>query len=260
MSLLFADQRWPQLEAAIEANALVILPIGQIEEHGRHLPVSTDATIADAVGLRLAQRLVEDGIQTLVLPAIWTGYSTKDMVRWPGVMRVRPQVFMDLVFDVCSSLIGMGFRKLMLLSCHGHHAGALRVVTRLIADAHDVYMALVSPGALAAERYQQIRRSGRGGSIHAGEYETSLMLHLGQPVDMSEATDEDVMRYHSPFIAGDNFAGGQKVFWSTWGLQKSKTGAYGDPTVATAETGREIMEAMVANGAAFAKEFMSADI
>jgi creatinine amidohydrolase len=180
------------------------------------------------------------------------------MSRWPGVMRIRPQVFMDLVFDVCSSLIEMGFRKLMLLSCHGHHAGALRVVTRRIADAHDVYMALVSPGSLAAERYQQIRKSVRGGSIHAGEYETSLMLYLDEPVEMSEATDEDIMRYHSPFVAGDNFSGGQKVFWSTWGLQQSKTGIYGDPTVATADTGREIMAAMVGNCAAFAKEFLSA--
>ena len=258
MSVLFGDQRWPQLQAAIESNALVILPIGQMEEHGPHLPVSTDATIADAVGLRLAEKLTEEGIRTLVLPAVWTGYSSKDMTHWPGTMRIRPQVFMDLVFDVCSSLIEMGFGKLMLLTCHGHHTGALRVVTRQIADAHDVYMALVSPGSLAAERFQEIRKSGRGGSIHAGEYETSLMLHLGGPVDMTKATDEDAMRYHSDFVAGDNFFGGQRVFWSTWGLQESKTGAYGDPTVATAETGRDMMEAMVENTAAFAREFMSA--
>jgi len=51
--------------------------------------------------------------------------------------------------------------------------------------------------------------------------------------------------------------GGQKVFWSTWGLQKSKTGIYGDPTVATAETGRQLVEAMVVNGVAFARKFMS---
>ena len=75
---------------------------------------------------------------------------------------------------------------------------------------------------------------------------------------MTKATDEDAMRYHSDFVAGDNFFGGQRVFWSTWGLQESKTGAYGDPTVATAETGRDMMEAMVENTAAFAREFMSA--
>ena len=79
--------------------------------------------------------------------------------------------------------------------------------------------------------------------------------YLGKPVDMDQATDEDTMRYHSDFIAGDNFTAGQKVFWSTWGLQESETGIYGDPTVATIETGREIMEAILANGVAFAKEF-----
>lgn len=257
MSLYFADQSWPKLQEAIDANTLIILPVGQVEEHGKHLPVSTDTAIVEAVGLCLAEALVAENVPTLVMPAVWSGYSTKDMTRWPGTMRIRPQVFMDLVFDICSSLIEMGFRKIMILSGHGHHTGPLRIVTRLIADAHDVYMALVWPASLAAERFGEVRQSGRGGSIHGGEYETALMLHLGQPVDMEQATDEDVMRYHSDFIAGDNFLGGQKVFWSTWGLQRSETGLYGDPTVATVETGQAIMEAIVINGVAFAKEFMS---
>lgn len=257
MSVYFADQRSPQLQKAIEANTLIILPVGQVEEHGNHLPVSTDTAIVEGVAQRLAETLVAENLPTLVMPAIWSGYSTRDMVRWPGTMCIRPQVFMDLVYDVCGSLVEMGFRKIMLLSGHGHHTGTLRVVTRRIADAYDVYMALVSSASLAAERFSEIRKSGRGGSIHGGEYETSLMLYLGEPVDMDQVTDEDIMRYHSDFIAGDNFVGGQKVFWSTWGLQKSKTGIYGDPTVATAETGRQLVEAMVVNGVAFAREFMS---
>jgi creatinine amidohydrolase len=257
MSLYFADQSWPKLQRAIEANTLIILPVGQVEEHGRHLPVSTDTVIVEGVAQRLAEALVAESVPALVMPAIWSGYSSKDMTRWPGTMRLRPQVFMELVYDVCSSLIDMGFRKLMLLNGHGHHTGPLRVVTRRIADTYEVYMAVVAPATLSAERFREIRRSGRGGSIHGGEYETALMLYLGEEVDMSQATDEDVMRYHSEFIAGDNFEGGQKVFWSTWGLQQSESGIYGDPTVATAETGREVMEAIVANGVAFAKEFMS---
>ena len=257
MSIYFADQRWPQLHQAIESNALIILPVGQVEEHGKHLPVSTDTAIAEAVARRLAEALAGEDNSALVMPAVWSGYSTKEMTRWPGTMRIRPQVFMDLVFDICDSLIEMGFRKIVLLTSHGHHNGALRVVTRQIADAHNVYMALVSTAALGAQRFSEIRSSGRGGSIHGGEYETALMLHLGEPVDMDQATDEDVMRYHSDFVAGDNFMDGQRVFWSTWGLQESQTGVYGDPTVATAETGREVMDATIANGVAFVKEFLA---
>jgi len=258
MSIYFGDQTWPQLQKAIEANTLIILPIGQVEEHGKHLPVSTDTVIAEAVGQRLAEALVSEDLPTLVMPTVWSGYSTKEMTRWPGTMRVRPQVLTDLIYDISSSLIEMGFRKIMILTSHGHHTGILRVVVRQIADSYDVYMALVSPATLSTEQYSQIRRSERGGSIHGGEWETSLMLYLNEPVDMQQATDEDTMRYHSDFIAGDNFVGGQKVFWSTWNVQKSKTGIYGDPTVATAETGQATMEAIIANGVAFAKEFWSA--
>jgi len=50
-----------------------------------------------------------------------------------------------------------------------------------------------------------------------------------------------------------------KVFWSTWGLQKSKTGIYGDPTKATKETGRRIMQAIIENYKKFIKEFYKND-
>ncbi|HID96040.1 MAG TPA: creatininase family protein, partial [Candidatus Latescibacteria bacterium] len=199
MSIYFSDQSWPQLKKAVEANTLILLPIGQVEEHGRHLPVSTDATIATAVVKALAEVLVAEGVPTLVMPTLWTGYSSKELTRWPGTIRVRPQILIDIIYDICTSLVEMGFRKIILLSCHGHHTGLLRVVVRRIADDHGVYMALVSPAALSAERYNKVRKSERGGSVHGGEWETSLMLYLGEPVDMSQATKEDIMRYWSDF-------------------------------------------------------------
>ena len=83
-------------------------------------------------------------------------------------------------------------------------------------------------------------------------------MHIApEVVDLSRATNVDTMRYHSEFIAGDNFLGRQRVTWSTWYLQPSETGSYGDPTVATAETGARILEAAVANGARFLKEYWS---
>ena len=254
MSLYFADQSWPQLQEAIENKALILLPVGTIEEHGRHLPVSTDAVIATEVARGLAEAL-QGELPVLVIPTIWTGYSTKDMARWPGTMRVRTRVLMDLIFDVCASLIEMGFQKIIMLDCHGHHDNVLKTVTREIADAYEVYLAVISPAALSAERYREIRKSEIGGSIHGGEWETSLMLYFNQPVDMSQATNQDIMRYHSEFIPGDNFVGKKGVFWSTWGLQRSQTGIYGDPTVATKETGQAIMEAIIENGVRFAREF-----
>lgn len=254
MSLYFADKSWPELKEAVKKNSLIILPVGTIEEHGRHLPVSTDVTIAVGVAERIASRL-EKQIPLLVMPAVWSGYSAGEMSRWPGTIRVRTRTVMDMVFDICSSLLKMGFKKIVFLDCHGHHSGILNVVIREISDEYGIYPALISPGAMSAEEYKKIRKSQLGGSIHGGEWETSLMLYLNRPVDMSKATKVDIMKYHTDFIPGDNFVSGKKVFWSTWGIQKSRTGIYGDPTVATARTGKKIMEAIVKNSLKFIKEY-----
>jgi creatinine amidohydrolase len=253
----FGEQTWPQIGEHIDRGSVLILPIGTTEEHGPHLPVDTDARIAQAYGERLAEALSPD-TPVLLMDTIRYGYSMRIMQRWPGTITVRSRVFMDVVFDVCRSVLDMGFTKLAILDCHGHHSGALSVVSRELCDACDKSVAIVSPAALSKDEFNAVRKSGQGGSIHAGEWETSLVLYLDpELVDMSKATDADAMRYHSDFIAGDNFLGRQRVSWSTWYLQGSETGVYGDPTPASAETGRIIMDAAVSNGARFLKEFRS---
>jgi len=257
MSYLFRDQSWPQIHDYISRHTLLILPVGTTEEHGPHLPVDTDARIAEAYGQRLAAAL-EPQLPVLLMDAIRYGYSMQIMRRWPGTIVVRSRVFMDMVFDVCRSALDMGFGKLALLDCHGHHSGALSTVSRELCDACDKAVAIISPATLSRDEFNAVRKSPAGGAIHADEWETSLLLHLApEVVDMSRATDADVMRYHSDFVAGDNFLGRQRVTWSTWYLQPSESGCYGDPTVATAETGRVIMEAAAANGARFLLEYWS---
>jgi len=258
VSNLFRDQSWVQIKEHIEKNSLLILPIGTTEEHGPHLPVDTDARIAEAYGVRLAEAVAAE-IPVLLMDTIRYGYSMQIMRQWPGTIVVRSRVFMDMVFDICRSVLDMGFNKLVMLDCHGHHGGALNTVSRELCDACDKAVAIISPAKLSAEAFNAVRKSGQGGAIHAGEWETSLMLHIcPEVVDMSKATDVDTMRYHSDFVAGDGFLGRQLVTWSTWYLQPSVTGTYGTPTVATAETGKIIMDAAVANGARFLREYWSA--
>ncbi len=255
MSYLFRDQSSESLRRHISNGALVILPVGTTEEHGPHMPVDTDARIAEAYGRSLAEALLP-GVPTLLMDTVRYGYSMKIMKQWPGTVIVRSRVFMDMMFDVCGSVIEMGFRKLALLDCHGHHSGPLNTVSRELCDATDTAIAIISPAVMSRDEFNSVRKSEQGGAIHAGEWETSLLLHISpEVVDMSRATDVDTMRYHSDFVAGDNFMGRQRVVWSTWYLQASKTGVYGDPTPATADTGRIIMDAATANGAAFLREF-----
>jgi len=254
MSIYFAEQKWPELKQAAEDETLIIVPMGTVEEHGKHLPIETDARIAEGFGKAIAEE-IQDELPVLVTPTIWSGYSAKEMSRWPGTIRVRTRVVMDMVFDIISSIIEMGFEKIIMLDCHGHHSGLLKTVSREISDEYGVYIGITSPAVFSRDEYDKIRKTEQGGSIHGGEWETALMMYLTDLVAEDEFTKEDIMKYHSDFVAGDNFKGSQKVTWSTWGIQRSKTGIYGDPTPATREMGEKIFAAALKNYVKFIKEF-----
>lgn len=258
-SYRFGQLTSPEIGDAVKEDALIVLPVGVTEEHGPHLPVDTDARIAAALGDALVRALrAENRIPALLMEAVCYGYSMRIMQRWPGTVTLRSRVFMDMVFDICCSVLNMGFSKVMVLDTHGHHGGALALVSREIADATGQAIAVVSPQVLTREVFTAHRRSGPGGEIHGGEWETSLVLYLNpELVDMSKASSEDILRYRSKFVAGDSFSGEQRVAWSTWYLQESRNGIYGDPTVATADLGRLLAEAFVEEASRFAVEFWS---
>jgi creatinine amidohydrolase len=245
-----------QLRSFIERKALVILGIGTIEEHGRHLPTGTDLFITQRFCDDLCEHLEANSeVPYLSLPAIWTGYSAVEMQRWPGTIRMRTRTVMDMMREITGSLCEMGFDKILILSGHGHHTELLRVVAREIADDHGVYPAVMNFLYLGAKEYNAARKGPSGSSIHGGEDETSVMLHYGYPVDTESYTSVDHVDYHTEFMAGDNFLGSTRVFWSTWNYNPSKTGLLGDPTYASAETGRVLIEACVRQTAAFVEEY-----
>ncbi|MFO8079880.1 MAG: creatininase family protein [Armatimonadota bacterium] len=254
MSLLFRDQTSPMLAEQIERGALVILPVGTTEEHGPHLPVDTDARIAEACAIAIGEELARD-TPVLVMDTVRYGYSMAVMKQWPGTIVVRTRRFMDYVYDICSSVLEMGFGKLALLDCHGHHSGLLSTVNRELCDAFDTAIAILSPARLSAAAFNEVRHSEQGGAIHGGEWETSLVLAISPEVVRMQSAVAEPMNYRSEFVAGDNFMGSQLVTWSTWYLQESQSGIYGDPTVATAQTGDVIMKAVVGEGTRFLQEF-----
>lgn len=245
-----------QLKPYIEQKALLIVGIGTIEEHGAHLPTGTDLFITQRFTDDLCAYLDEhSNVPFLALPAIWTGYSAVEMQRWPGTIRMNTRTVMDMMRQILGSLCEMGFDKILILNGHGHHTELLRVVAREIADDHGVYTAVSNFLYLGAAEYNAVRKGEAGSSIHGGEDETSVMLHYGYPVDTERYTNEDHVSYHTDFMAGDNFLGSTKVFWSTWNYHPSKTGLLGDPTPSSAEAGRALIEACVGRLAAFVEEY-----
>jgi len=255
MARQFWDLRSDELEQAARKGCVIVIPVGQVEQHGPHLPVSTDVDIVVRLSERAAD-LTAGEVPTLIMPPIWAGFSGREVARWPGTIRVRTRVVMDLTLDICRSLVEMGFRKLVVVTSHGQHTALMEVVARELADAAQVHAAVVPVAKIAAEAVRRHRRSELGGCLHGGEFETSLMLHFGRPVDMSRASARDRLKYHSRFLPGDAFPPTTGLAYvSTWGIQRSETGAYGDPTTATPETGAAIFEETAAELAAFLREY-----
>ena len=250
----FTVNNYLQLEEKIKQGAVVLLPIGQTEEHGPHLPVGTDTYIAEGVARRVAESL--DGeLPILLMPAIWSAYSVDAVGQWPGLIKLKTKTLIDLVHDVVASLLTMGFRKVVILNGHGNNPGIIDVALRDLADEFEATPVVANVWTFSAESFNQVRRSEPGGAIHADEYETSLMLAMGFPVDMEKAPGDESFRFRSEFRARDNFSGKNYVTWSTWKLQKSRTGVYGDPTVASEETGKIVLDATVEKLCRFVREY-----
>ena len=249
-----AELTSPEVGEWVGHGALALIPVGQIEEHGPHLPVNTDLVIAERTA-EAAAEMVRPNPPVVLFPAVWSGYSASVMQKWPGTIRLRTRVFADMVHDIVASALDMGFRKAALLNAHGHHPALLEMVAREIGDETGTAIAVVEVAKMAAGAVKTHRKSEPGGCIHGGEFETSLMLHFGAPVQMDKAPADARFTYASENVPGDGFAGSKRAFWSTWAIQPTDTGIYGDPTCATAETGKRIFDELVRNVAAFLREY-----
>jgi len=240
MSIYFGDYSWVQLEQLIKKNPLVVLPVGMFEQHGPHLPVSTDTDLVWSICEKACENISEE-IPVLLLPAVWTGYHGKIVSKWPGGISVRPETLEHMVYDIVAALIGQGIRKIVIANGHGQNPAIREIVCRKIADDFDVVPMYAMPVFMLGKEGAKVRTSSPGGmGGHSDELETSLMLKVRPDlVDMSKAPC-DPQDYRSKFVPGDLFPEQDMVrgvYWSSFHIQNTKSGAHGDATVATAEKG-----------------------
>ena len=184
-----------------------------------------------------------------VLDPICYGYSQKVLKKWPGTFVVPQATVIETLKGVLVSLADMGFDKAVVVSLHGNHLGVARVAAREVADACGMGPGLFFPAGTLSELLKEKGKAGPGGSCHAGEMETSLMLHLApELVALSEADGGDTLRTSAAYPSS-------QAFVSTWTRQASASGAYGDPTAGTAELGKALFEKMVAETAGFIRYY-----
>ncbi len=233
MSAIQLDElSWPAVKAAVAGGRdTVVVAFGATEQHGHHMPLATDALIGDHFARQLAERL-----EAFYAPTVRVGCSSHHLA-FAGTLSIRDETFHAIVTDLVASLAGSGFRRIVLLPTHGgNFAPMAAAVEGLPGDERSLVVALTDVGALL-----QIAQAGADehgvplneGGLHAGEWETSMLLAIRPDlVDMNSA---------DAGYTGDPAEALQGLF--TAGVDSlTDVGAIGDPARATAEHGRRYWE------------------
>ncbi len=238
---------WPEINDAIEANKVCIVPCGAVEQHGHHLPLDVD--LVCPVGIASgAGRLIPD--KMLALPVVAYGY-TGHVMDFPGTINTDFEHFMHQVLDITRSLAYHGFKKIVLLNGHGSNMPNLDLVARrtnLETDAECTLAAwwnLLTVDKTFLPRWRQSKFP--GGCSHACELETSLYLYLDGDSVRKDQIKSGTISFNnedSPFNWVDLFGAGPASLIS-WTSSYSDTGVLGDAELGTAEKGREAYEEAV---------------
>ena len=231
------DLAWPEVAARMADGWPVVVPIGaRSKEHGHHLPMCTDYLLA---------RAFCDGVigelPVLVAPVVDFGYYPA-FIRYPGSQHIRAETFIALLSDILGLLLDQGARQLAIVNTGVSTEGPIQIVVRDLLSKRGVTVPvadIVRIGRNSAARLEQ-RLGG-----HGDEHETSVILAIDPTrVDMSRARPD----YGTPpppppsvFVSPTQFRDDPAS-----GHHHSETGVRGDPSLASVEKGRLILDSAIA--------------
>ena len=243
----------PLLPPASEVGKVVVIPIGHTEQHGYHLPLSTDNLIIEAIGVGVSTAVPDHAV---TLPTFPYGVSTHRQA-FAGTLNVQGRAFEDFWLAVVDGLVGRGFDRFYLMSGHGGNCSFLVNVVKYAGERHRrIFCAtawLHTSGHIAAPVVQATRISARGGMGHAGELETAMILHLRPDLVQQEKAVDEIDFISTPSYYMDWIEGGELIANPPWD-DDTATGAYGAGSVATEGNGRCWLEAGIAEKVAHVHE------
>lgn len=217
-------------------DSVAVLPLAAIEQHGPHLPVSVDTTIMNAM-LAEAMPLVPAGLDVLVLPTLAICKSNEHL-HSPGTLTLSWESATQSWIEIGENVLRAGLRKLVILTSHGGNIDPMKVVARELRVRHGMLAVTTAWRAFGLPPGLYADLDANHG-IHAGDIETSLMLHFRPDlVDMSHAAAFNPLTVE---MAAEGYSwlrptGLHAMAWMAQDVHPS--GAAGDASLATAEKGK----------------------
>lgn len=251
-NMQLGERTWKDAEGLTEKVA--VLPLGSLEQHGEHLPLLTDTMICTEIARRAEADLRDTAV---FLPTLWLGASDHHRA-FPGTVSVSSQVYVQVLLGALDSLIGSGFRRILLLNAHGGNVtpGEMAVYESQLRhrDKEDLFLAFASWMTIAAEQIAALEQVEQAKVSHACEQETSMILCLQPKLVKPEAARGANFPFESAFYHPD-FSRGSRVTVPRAFDQLSRNGAFGHPELATAEKGELLFSTATQEVVAFVREF-----
>ena len=231
--------RWPEIESAAPTRWIAVLPLAATEQHGPHLPLSTDVTIAEAYLARVRELLPAELPATL-LPVQPVGLSTEHL-SFPGTLTLSAETALKLWTEIGDSVARAGVRKLVMVTSHGGNSAAMSLVAQELRARHKMLVVTTGwarfgtpDGLFAADELRH--------GIHGGAVETSIMLAHAPHLVRTEA----IADFRPASIAMEQdfrVLSAQRPAPFAWAAQDlHPSGAIGDATAATADKGRQLLD------------------
>lgn len=213
---------------------LAILPWGAIEPHNYHLPYLTDCILSYEIACECADKAFAQGVTCMVLPPVWLGSQNAGQWNKPFCVHTRSETQKAILTDIVTSLHGQGFRKMVIIN--GHGGNTFKPYIRDLAMAFPDFRLVVADwwAIVSTEDYFKEKPD-----EHAGEQETSVMLHYHPELVAMERAGDGIVS-PSQIEAVD-----QKIGWMprNWDEISSDTGI-GNPNKSTAEKGARYVQAV----------------
>lgn len=253
---------WPDIAAYLETCDVALVPIGATEQHGRHTPLLVDTAWASDVSEAVARR---EGV--LVAPPLHYGWSLHHL-GYPGGITLRPETLTQVAVDVAESLISHGFRKIVFVN--GNRVAnlpPLQIAMAKLRFGTGAFVAIIDTHLIARREVCAAAGDRRDGSHHAGNVETSFMLHahpeLVKTQEIQPLPERPLPAFAANFPMDPPFdqdiafvqATAEEFFQKTGGQ-----GTYSDPSGASAETGRRVLEVTVARAADFIRQVKAMEV
>jgi creatinine amidohydrolase len=206
--------------------ACAILPVGSFEQHGDYLPLITDTVIASALSRELATEY-----PLLQLPPITISCSHEHSA-WRGTVSISASTLHAMIGDIYDSITGAGLTSLVMLNCHGGNYVLANIVQEANADGRS--MALFPSGMDWTEARQAAKLStSNHEDMHAGELETSILLHV----------NPELVR--DGYQTADWVADDRRHLLTTGMSEYTQSGVIGRPSLASAEKGKALLASLV---------------